>query len=61
MRCPQLEANSNAMQTAMHTQLGGGAVGSGACDRNGCFQKTGGPNSWPASRDAYGPGEHGRE
>lgn len=34
-----LEANRNAMQTAIHTQLGG-AIGSGQCDRNGY--------TWPA-------------
>lgn len=51
-----LEANSNAMQAAVHTQLGG-SIGSGQCDRNGCFQKTGGPNSVPIHRESYGPGK----
>ena len=31
-----LEANNNAMQSAIHTEVGG-AFGSGNCDRNGCY------------------------
>ena len=51
-----LEANNNAMQSAIHTQLGG-TIGSGQCDRNGCFQKTGGPMALPGLGEAYGPGK----
>ena len=39
-----LEANNWAMQTAIHTELGG-TYGSGNCDRNGCFARVGGPQS----------------
>ena len=45
-----------AQQTAIHTELGG-TLGSGNCDRNGCFQKIGGPMSLPSLREAYGPGK----
>ena len=38
------EANNHAMQTALHTELGG-SYGSGNCDRNGCFERTGGPRA----------------
>ena len=30
-----LEANSGAMQTAIHTETGNAGFGSGVCDRNG--------------------------
>ena len=51
------EANSNAMQSAVHTEVGGGNVGSGQCDRNGCFSRVGGPNSptW-LGENRYGQG-----
>ena len=48
-----LEANNRAMQTAIHTQLGG-SYGSGNCDRNGCFARVGGPQSPSALQDSYG-------
>ena len=47
------EANNNAMQTALHTSLGG-AYGSGNCDRNGCFARIGGPQSPGHLQGAYG-------
>ena len=49
-----LEANNNAMQTAIHTQTGG-AFGSGNCDRNGCFARVGGPMSPKDRQLQYGP------
>ena len=52
-----LEANSHAMQTAIHTQTGG-SYGSGNCDRNGCFARVGGPRSPSDQREQYGPGKH---
>ena len=50
------EANNWAMQTAVHTQVGG-SYGSGNCDRNGCFQRVGGPQSPPDQQNKYGPGK----
>ena len=50
-----LEANSNAMQTAIHTETGG-SYGSGNCDRNGCFARLGGPMAPSHLRDKYGKG-----
>ena len=48
-----LEANNNAMQTAIHTELDG-AFGSGNCDRNGCFARIGGPQSPRWAQKLYG-------
>lgn len=45
-----------AMQTAIHTQQGG-SYGSGNCDRNGCFARTGGPNSPRDLQHSYGPNQ----
>ena len=50
-----LEANNKAMQTAIHTELGG-TFGSGNCDRNGCFARVGGPQAPKELRNAYGHG-----
>ena len=50
-----LEANNNAMQTAIHTETGG-AFGSGNCDRNGCFARVGGPNAPSQYQSSYGAG-----
>lgn len=50
-----LEANNNAMQTAIHTELGG-SYGSGNCDRNGCFARVGGPEAPWDRKDKYGRG-----
>ena len=50
------EANNNAMQAAIHTELGGGNVGSGQCDRNGCFSRVGGPNVPGWMQPRYGRG-----
>jgi len=47
------EANNNAMQTAIHTQLGG-TYGSGNCDRNGCFARVGGPQSPGPYQNSWG-------
>ena len=47
------EANNNAMQTAIHTELGG-SYGSGNCDRNGCFARVGGPQSPRDLQGKYG-------
>ena len=49
-----LEANNNATQTAIHTELGG-SFGSGNCDRNGCFARIGGPMSPWDKKELYGP------
>lgn len=46
------EANNGAMQTAVHTELGG-KYGSGNCDRNGCFARIGGPQAPKAKQDDY--------
>ncbi len=51
-----LEANNHAMQTAIHTETGG-SYGSGNCDRNGCFARTGGPQSPASTRRLYGEGQ----
>ena len=48
-----LEANNNAMQTAIHTQTGG-SFGSGNCDRNGCFARVGGPQAPSERQGSYG-------
>jgi hypothetical protein len=48
-----LEANRHAMQTAIHTELGG-SYGSGQCDRNGCFARVGGPTAPPDQQGKYG-------
>ena len=50
-----LEADNKAMQTAIHTELGG-TYGSGNCDRNGCFARVGGPQAPPALQGVYGKG-----
>ena len=50
-----LEANNYAMQTAIHTELGG-TFGSGNCDENGCFARIGGPKSPEHLQKAFGPG-----
>ena len=50
-----LEANNNAMQTAIHTELGG-SYGSGNCDRNGCFARVGGPEAPWDRKDKFGKG-----
>ena len=55
-RVHQLEANNNAMQAALHTELGG-SFGSGRCDRNGCFSRIGGPTAPGHLQSAYGPGK----
>jgi len=34
-----LEANQNALQSALHTETGTGSYGSGRCDRDGCFAR----------------------
>jgi len=47
------EANNHAMQTAIHTQLGG-SYGSGNCDKNGCFARVGGPQSPSHLQNAWG-------
>ena len=55
-RCTEidlLEANNQAMQSAIHTQAGG-AFGSGNCDKNGCFARVGGPQAPPALQGSYG-------
>ena len=39
------------------TQLGGGRVGSGRCDRNGCFARVGGPKAPGSQQHKYGPGK----
>ncbi|KAL1515100.1 hypothetical protein AB1Y20_004163 [Prymnesium parvum] len=49
------EANNNAMQSALHTKLGG-EFGSGECDRNGCFARIGGPQSPEELQSVYGKG-----
>ena len=49
-----LEANNNAMQTAIHTETGG-EFGSGNCDRNGCFARVGGPMAPQNRQTQYGP------
>ena len=46
------EANNGAMQTAVHTELGG-KYGSGNCDRNGCFARIGGPQAPKSKQDDY--------
>ena len=51
-----LEANRHAMQTAIHTELGG-EYGSGDCDRNGCFARVGGPTAPVALQSKFGPGK----
>ena len=51
-----LEANSGAMQAAIHTETGG-SYGSGNCDRNGCFARVGGPQAPFEKRDAFGVGK----
>jgi len=51
------EANNNAMQSAVHTQFGG-TYGSGNCDRNGCFMRTGGPQATPERQGLYGLGKY---
>ena len=53
----QLEANSNAMQTAVHTETGNVGFGSGVCDRNGCFARVGGPQAPSWAQQLYGPGK----
>jgi hypothetical protein len=53
----QLEANNNAMQTAIHTETGNAGFGSGVCDRNGCFARVGGPQSPRSMQGHYGPGK----
>lgn len=50
------EANSNAWQSTIHTQYGGGYA-SGNCDRNGCFQLIGGPTAPNYAQSYYGPGK----
>ncbi|KAL3926462.1 MAG: hypothetical protein SGPRY_003287 [Prymnesium sp.] len=50
-----LEADNRAMQTAIHTELGG-KYGSGNCDRNGCFARVGGPQSPADLQRVYGKG-----
>ena len=50
-----LEADNRAMQTAIHTELGG-TYGSGNCDRNGCFARVGGPQAPPELQNVYGKG-----
>ena len=52
-----LEANNNAMQTAIHTQQGG-QFGSRECDRNGCFARVGGPESPKPLQNSYGPNKY---
>ena len=51
-----LEANRVALQSAIHTELGG-SYGSHRCDKNGCFARVGGPKAPGALQDAYGPGK----
>ena len=51
-----LEANNHAMQAAIHTELGG-SYGSGQCDRNGCFIRSGGPQAPPERQGLYGQGQ----
>ena len=46
-----LEANSHALQSAIHTELHG-KFGSGNCDSNGCFSRIGGPSA-PAERQDW--------
>ena len=43
-----VEANENGLQSALHTETGGGTFGSGRCDRFGCFARM--------DRRAYGRG-----
>ena len=50
-----LEANNNAMQSAIHTEVGG-SFGSGNCDRNGCYARVGGPQAPSHLRSLYGKG-----
>mmetsp|Transcript_69117 Transcript_69117/g.114902 ORF Transcript_69117/g.114902 Transcript_69117/m.114902 type:complete len:523 (+) Transcript_69117:12-1580(+) len=50
-----LEANRDALQTAIHTE-NGGSYGSGNCDRNGCFARVGGPQSPSNLQHAFGFG-----
>ena len=50
-----LEANSVAMQAAIHTETDG-EFGSGRCDRNGCFSHVGGPKAPDEFQAQYGPG-----
>ena len=54
-----LEANNNAMQTAIHTELGG-SYGSGNCDRNGCFARVGGPEALGRDARVHGQARVGR-
>ena len=51
-----LEANNHAMQTAIHTELGG-SFGSGNCDKNGCFARVGGPQAPGDQQWKYGRGK----
>ena len=51
-----LEANNHAMQTAIHTETGG-SFGSGRCDRNGCYERTGGPQAPSHRQNLYGRGK----
>ena len=51
-----LEANNNAMQTAIHTETGG-SFGSGRCDKNGCFARVGGPTAPSEEQGKYGRGK----
>ena len=50
-----LEASNHAIQTAIHTKLGG-TYGSGQCDRNGCFARVGGPQALGNLKNQYGWG-----
>ena len=54
-----LEANNAGMQTAIHTETGGGPAtfGKGMCDRNGCFTRTGSPTAPDDRQDMYGLGD----
>ena len=54
-----LEANSHAMQAAIHTEVGG-EYGSGNCDRNGCFMRVGGPQADRPRQNSYGVGNDRR-
>ena len=51
-----MEANRDALQTALHTEAGG-SFGSHQCDRIGCFARSGGENAPEARKESYGPGK----
>ena len=58
--CPEVdlvEANREAMQTAIHMESGGG-FGTGKCNRIGCFLRTGGDaTNAQVRKEAYGIGK----